>query len=164
MGCDCAWNAGNICDSDMHHGTCVTHMPRCMPESLASGLLWRICREKRSRHSRRLRSPQFCGSGKRLMTIRSSDNESTDFWPPGSLHTLVVDGHIEQSDQLFMWIKILCTDYILLGIPTIESSFDVANMVKTATVKYVPIYNDALLNIQACLIHVWGNGICSPIW
>ena len=49
-----------------------------------------------------------------------------------------------------MWIKIRCIEYILWGIPTIESTFDVANMVKTATVKDVPINNDALLNIQAC--------------
>ena len=38
----------------------------------------------------------------------------------------------------------------LYEIPTIEFTFDVANMVKTATVKDVPINNDALLNIQAC--------------
>ena len=38
-----------------------------------------------------------------------------------------------------MWIKILCIEYILWGIPTIESTFDVANIVKTATVKDVPI-------------------------
>ena len=33
-----------------------------------------------------------------------------------------------------------------------ESTFDVANMnmVKTATVKDVPMNNDALLNLQAC--------------
>ena len=49
-----------------------------------------------------------------------------------------------------MWIKILCIEYILWGIPTIESTFDVANMVKTATVKDVPIKKYALLNIQAC--------------
>ena len=48
-----------------------------------------------------------------------------------------------------MCIKILCLEYILWGIPTIESTFDVANMVKTVTVKDVPIDNDALLNIQA---------------
>ena len=48
-----------------------------------------------------------------------------------------------------MWIQILCIEYILWGILTIESKFDVANMVKTATVKDVPINNDALLNIQA---------------
>ena len=49
-----------------------------------------------------------------------------------------------------MWIKIICIKYILWGIATIESTFDVANMVKTATVKDVSINNDALLNIQAC--------------
>ena len=30
-------------DSDMHHGTCVTHVPWCMPGSLTNGFLW-ICR------------------------------------------------------------------------------------------------------------------------
>ena len=83
-------------------------------------------------------------------SIGSSDNDSTGLWPPGSLHTLGADGHIKQRDQLFMWIKILCIEYILWGIPTIESTFDVANMVKTATVEDVSINNDALLNIQAC--------------
>ena len=39
-------NAGNVftipggCDPDMHHGTCVTHVPWCMPGSLTSGFLW----------------------------------------------------------------------------------------------------------------------------
>ena len=54
-----------------------------------------------------------------------------------------------------MWIEILCIKYILWGIPTIESTFDVANMEQTAAVKDVPINNDALLSIQACLIYVW---------
>ena len=49
-----------------------------------------------------------------------------------------------------MWIKIIFIEYILRGVPTIESTFDMANMVKTATVKDVPINNDVLLNIQAC--------------
>ena len=99
-----------------------------------------------------------------LFSIRSNDDDSTGFWPPGSLHTLGADGHIEQRDRLFMWIKILCIEHNLWGIPTIESTFDVANMVKTATVKDVPINNDAFLIIQACYINVWEIGICSPIW
>ena len=49
-----------------------------------------------------------------------------------------------------MWVKILCIEYILWGLHTIESTFDVANMVKTATVKDVPIKKYACLNIQAC--------------
>ena len=67
--------------------------------------------------------------------IWSSDNDSTGFLPPGSLHTLGADGHIQQRDRLFMWIKILCIEYILWGISTIKFTFDVANMVKTATVE-----------------------------
>ena len=41
----------------------------------------------------------------------------------------------------FFALNIFCGEYL---------QFDVANMVKTATVKDVPINNDALLNIQAC--------------
>ena len=38
------------------HGTCVTHLPWCMPESPTSGFLWNRWREKLSWHSRRIRS------------------------------------------------------------------------------------------------------------
>ena len=52
-GCACAGNARTfspppqVSDSDMHHGTCVTHVPW----SLTSCFLW-----KRSQHSRRIRN------------------------------------------------------------------------------------------------------------
>ena len=52
-------------DPDMHHGTCVPHVPWCMPGSLPSGFLWSRWRGKRSRHSRRMLNPQFYVSGKR---------------------------------------------------------------------------------------------------
>ena len=54
-----------VSDPEMHHGTCVTHVPWCMPGSLTSGFLWSWWRGKRSRNSRRMRSPLFCVSGKR---------------------------------------------------------------------------------------------------
>ena len=54
-------------DPDMHHGTCVTHVPWCMPGSLTSRFLWSGWQGKRSRHSRRMRNPQFYVSGKRSM-------------------------------------------------------------------------------------------------
>ena len=54
-----------VSDPDMHHGTCVTHVPWCMPGSLTCGFLWSRWRGKRSRHSRRMRNPQFYVSGKR---------------------------------------------------------------------------------------------------
>ena len=57
-----------VSDPDMHHGTCVTHGPWCMPGSLTSGFLWSQWWGKRSRHSRRMHNPQFYVSGKRHMT------------------------------------------------------------------------------------------------
>ena len=72
----CAGNAGNVLpppgvsDPDMHHGTCVTHVPWCMPGSLTSGLLRRQWRGKLSHHSRRMRNPKFYVSGKRPISER----------------------------------------------------------------------------------------------
>ena len=48
-----------ISDPNMHHGTCETHVPWCMPGSLTSGFLWSRWRGKRSRHSRRMRTRNF---------------------------------------------------------------------------------------------------------
>ena len=58
-----------VSDPDMHHGTCVTHVPWCMPGSLTRGFLWSRWRGKRSRHYRRMRNPQFYASGKRPISI-----------------------------------------------------------------------------------------------
>ena len=54
-----------VSDPDMHHGACVTHVPWCMPGSLTRGFLWCQWQGKRSRHSRRMRNPQFYVPGKR---------------------------------------------------------------------------------------------------
>ena len=54
-----------LSDPDIHHGTCVTHVPWSMPGSLTSGFHWSRRRGNRSRHSRRMRNPQFYISGKR---------------------------------------------------------------------------------------------------
>ena len=65
-----------VSDPDMHHGTCVTHVPWCMSGSLTSGFLWSRGRGKRSRHSRRMRNPQLYLSGKR--SIDRVENLSKD--------------------------------------------------------------------------------------
>ena len=52
-----------VSDPDMHHDTCVTHVPWCMPGSLTSGFHWNRWWRKRSRHSRCMRNPQFYVSG-----------------------------------------------------------------------------------------------------
>ena len=54
-----------VSDPDMHHGTCVTHVPWCMLGSLTSGFLWSRWRRKCPRHSRHMRNSQFNLSGKR---------------------------------------------------------------------------------------------------
>ena len=51
-----------VSDPNKDHGTCVTHVPWCMPGSLTNGFLWSRWRAK---HSRRMRNPQFYISGKR---------------------------------------------------------------------------------------------------
>ena len=61
-----------VSDPDMHHGTCVTHVPWYMPRSLTNGFLWSRWRGKRSRHSRRMRNPRFYVSGKRSIAFLSS--------------------------------------------------------------------------------------------
>ena len=66
-----------VSDPDMHHGTCVTHVPWCMPGSLTSGFLWNRQRGKRSRHSRRMRNLQFYVSGKRPMGVTIYFTEKT---------------------------------------------------------------------------------------
>ena len=56
-----------VSDPDMHHATCVTHVPGCISGSLTNGFLWSRWRRKRSQHSRRMSNTQFYVSGKRPM-------------------------------------------------------------------------------------------------
>ena len=58
-----------VSDPDMHHGTCVTHAPECMPALLTSGVLWSRWRGKRSRNFRCMHSQQLYISGKRPMGL-----------------------------------------------------------------------------------------------
>ena len=58
-----------VSDPDIHHDTCVTHVPWCMPGSSTCGFLWSRWWGKRSRHSRRMHYPQFCVSGKMPLVL-----------------------------------------------------------------------------------------------
>ena len=50
---------------DMHHGTCLTHLPWCKPESLTSGFGLSRWRGNRSWHSRCMHNTPYYASGKR---------------------------------------------------------------------------------------------------
>ena len=52
-------------DPDMHQGTCVMHVPLCLPGSATGGFLCSWWRGKLSRHSQRMRNQQYCVYGKR---------------------------------------------------------------------------------------------------
>ena len=68
-----------VSDPDMHRGTCVTHVPWCMPGSVTSGFLWSRWRGKRSRHSRRMRNPQLYVSGKRPIRCQAINSNCRVF-------------------------------------------------------------------------------------
>ena len=67
---------------DMYHGMCVTHVSWCIPGLLTSGFLWSRWRGKCSRHSRRMRNPQFYASDKRPMGGFNGTNmdHGLSFW------------------------------------------------------------------------------------
>ena len=52
---------------DIHHGTCITHMPWCMLGSQTRGVPWSRCCGKCSQHFPRMHNPQFYVTGKRPM-------------------------------------------------------------------------------------------------
>ena len=106
-----------ISDPDMHHGTCVTHVPRCMPGSLTSGFLWTQWRGKRSRHSGCMRNPQFYVSGKRpvksprvsyllLMRERFQLN-------PGVIYFTIIIHYPKLSDLFSLWHNEVTNKYRL---------------------------------------------------
>ena len=103
-GCACAGNVWNVFPtaagerSDMHHGTCVTHVPWCMPGLLTRAFLWSRWRGKCSRHARRMRNPQFCVSSKRPI--------------PGTCTWSFCAAHGELDDNRHRLIVCLCPHFV----------------------------------------------------
>ena len=123
-----------VSDPDMYHGTCVTHVPWCMPGSLTNGFPWSRWREKRSRHPRRMRNPQFCVSVKRPMACRL-------FWVYAitgtnvGLVSIALYGNKLQwrlilNTKLFIWENFLAQSWRINTINTSEYIWDIINMCK----------------------------------
>ena len=64
--------SSQVSDPDMHHGTCVTHVPWCMPGSLTSGFLWNRRRGETFPAFPAHAHPQFYVSGKRPMADKTT--------------------------------------------------------------------------------------------
>ena len=93
-------------DPDMHHGTCVTHVPWCKPGFLTSSFLTSRWLEKRSRHYRRMRNRQFYVSGKRpIGFIAVLRGFMWSMWHLASefLHCHWVSRMITQVPRKFLW-------------------------------------------------------------
>ena len=74
-----------VSDPNMHHETCVTHVPWCFPGSLTSGFLIIRSRGKRSQHSRYMRNPQFYVFGKRPIAVSSQKAQNRE-WTVSNFH------------------------------------------------------------------------------
>ena len=96
-----------VSDPDMHHGTCVMHVPGCMLRSLTSGFLWRLWRGKRSRHSRRMRNPQFYLCGKRPIGDHSELEVSTSWKRFPRDWLLVTVMHRSRIRYHCFWIQLI---------------------------------------------------------
>ena len=71
-----------VSDPNMHHGTCVTHVPWCIPGLLTSGFLWSWWLRKSSRQPQHMRNPQFYVSGKRPIS-KCTHRNGPLIKPPG---------------------------------------------------------------------------------
>ena len=90
-------------DPDMHHGTCFTHVPWCMPGSLTSGFLWSRWRGKRSRHSRRMRNSQFYVSGKTPMAPIDINSALVQLKTWRQIGTKPLSGSMLNQFHVTMW-------------------------------------------------------------
>ena len=99
---------------DVHHGTCLTHVPWCMPGSLTSVSFGSRWRGKHSRHSRRMRNMQFTQfyvSGKRPIVTYGNVLEMFNSSPKVFVWLNWTKGTASIS-RLFYWWAII----FLLGI------------------------------------------------
>ena len=155
-----------VSDPDMHHGTCVTHVPWCMPGSLNSGFLWCRCRGKRSRHSRRMRNPQFCVSGKRPIEehwIRWDKTTWLFYMSPGGNAIIIVrragllwsqqDFEWRWSVPLFKCLTVLEFSFILFDLCLLITFFNfIMNYIPIVTFWIFTYHKIWILLIMFCFV------------
>ena len=138
-----------VSDPDMHHGTCVAHVPWCMSGSRTSGFLWNRWQAKRSRHSRRMRNPQFCVSGKRpilryqtpgficgprsfiYFMCKSAESKIENFHPRANHPNFVTKSTLRYSLQQRM------NDNLICKFQYFENNYFVAILVAIVIIRYM---------------------------
>ena len=137
-------------DPDMHHGTCVTHVPWCMPGSLTSGFPWSRWQGKRSRHSWRMCNSQVYVSGKRPMADVA--------WQP--LLRLLSQCPVKESSLQLIWRLGTCRLNLL--VPDLRTSCSVLTE-RWGTRTVVPVMAARV----TCPIISWAlTRLCTqiPLW
>ena len=106
----------------MYHGTCATQVSWCMPGSLTSGVLWSRWRGNHSRHSQRMRNPQFYVSGKRSMDQTDPGWSKRGLGPVLFLRSDAVASLLINDSVAFQW-NLHC--HWLIGL----QQFDIAEVI-----------------------------------
>ena len=97
-----------VSDPDIQHGTCVMHMPWCMPVSLTSSFPWSRWRGKRSRHSRRMRNPQHD-----VYVVYEAHYEGNPSVTGGPLHKRLVTLNLRCFPLLLAWTSSAMGTFLL---------------------------------------------------
>ena len=136
-----------LSDPDMHHSTCVMHVPWCMPGSPNKGFLWSRWPVKRSRHSQRMRNSKFYVSGKRPMSKIFSNCEETPhmrrlfswakMWPSCSKQTEMTNWHAHIACQL---------EIIFIEVVTPYDIKELARHWSTQTIENLKLCDSLLIN------------------
>ena len=104
----------------------------------------------------------ICEVGNGATKLRSSNNGSACYWPPGLLHTLGAGGHvIEQKDWFLHGVKFFALNIFWRTCTYNQVYVWCCKHAKNITVKDVTINNYELLNIQACSFLMFWNRGCT---
>ena len=136
-----------VSDSDIHHGTCATHVPWCMPGSLTRGLLWNWWRGNSFRHSRRMRKPRFYVSGRRTMWRRPNASLSWchSLVHSSSLQLVVCNSH--NTDRLVSVLFLCLSSWLYTRV------YCMSSICTSKTISLLHMVGRARVYTTIC----WGN-------
>ena len=149
-GSACAGNVGTfsppprVSDPDMHHGTCVTRVPWCMPGSLTSSFVWNRWRGKRSRHYRCMRNQQFHVPGKRPMGYDTIAGSNLALNKPGYASATYMTSNTTTDPTIEIESMVYATDGDLLTrartSPNGQNSWIIIELLQTFFIQHLVLY------------------------